>query len=568
MSIFQNYSTKSDGTSTTAFMDIDAVDLWMSNEEIIDLVTQWKWISKPYSKVITEWEINHKYYTWEIVDDKFEVNTEFNVNDNRIYIWCKTIIPMVTSKPAEPVVYPWKPWNPKSEELANQHQKLLKAIYESKNLQKIVEKVVLHNLQYKIWVIFYWIRDWDIYTTEIHPKKLIIDMEATSIEDAQFIWIKNMDTAENIIARFPEKESVIKEKVNGKLWSKIEFIEWFTNEYVIVTLWYDVVLKKWKNPHFDFEWKEITDPETWEVYMERNPKKNYFKDPKKPFIILNVENDWTSIIDTTSPITQARSLQDNINRIKKNISINASKAWNPYLRWRWFDDDQLDELNNDLEAWDVIWLSWEQELDYLQAQSLPNFVAEDLRHSIAEVDNLFWTHWTSRWEREARESATWREILRQWDEDTQAPRWRAIERMLAELYNAWTQLIKIHFTEEELSYTIWNTQAKEYIKASAKWIEDWIEIRVLPWSIIPEDKITKMNRALQLAQLWLFPREYLFKELWYENYKEIAEALDVQDAIAQQRQQEIAQKEQERQQNAEVWNQSFAQVQQMIESMQ
>lgn len=560
MDIIQGYSNN---INETNFTWIDLFDIWMSDEEILELIQSWKKISQPFENVIKEWEINHNYYIWNTNKN----NSDFFINNNRIYTSVKTIIPMVTSKPAEPVVYAAKPWDEKSENLALQHQKLLKAIYESKNVQKIIESVCLHNLEYKIWFIMYWIREWEIYTDVVHPKKIIIDMEATSIEDAEFIWVKNMFTAKSLIDRFSKKESEIKKLVNNKLWSKIEVIEWFTDENVIVTC-KDIVLKKMKNPHFNFEWKDMIDPETWEIYTLRDVKKNYFKQPKKPFIILNVDNDWTSIIDSTSPISQARPLQDNINRIKQNIAINTTKCWNPILTWIWFDENQIDEITNNLEVWDVIWLSQEQDLKYLQASPLPNFVSEDLNHSITEIDNIFWTHWTSRWEREARESAAWRQILRQWDEDTQAPRWRAIERILSELYNAWTQLIKVHYTQEEVSYVIWDVWSKEYIKATAKWIEDWIQIRVLPWSTIPDDKITKINRALQLAQLWLFPRELLFKELWYENYKEIAIKLDEQDAIAQMRQQEIAQQEQERQQNAEVWNQSFAQVQEMIAQMQ
>jgi hypothetical protein len=34
-------------------------------------------------------------------------------------------------------------------------------------------------------------------------------------------------------------------------------------------------------------------------------------------------------------------------------------------------------------------MSQEQEIRYLQAASLPNFVSADLQHSIDEIDNIF-----------------------------------------------------------------------------------------------------------------------------------------------------------------------------------
>lgn len=547
-------------------MQIDTFSLSMPDDEVLSLINKWKHLSEWYWKVLNEWETNMKYYDWSIVDEIFETATQYNSNDNRIYISVKTIIPMVTSKPAEPVVYAWKPWDDKSEDLANNHQKLLRAIYESKDVQWIVEKVVLHNLIYWIWIIFYWLKDWDIFTTYIHPEKLLIDMEATCIDDAQFIWIKNSDTAENLIAKFPAKERYIKDKVDWKLWTKLEYIEWFTDEYLIVSC-DTIILSKKKNPHFDFNWKDVIDPETWERYTIYNENKNYFKQPKKPFLILNTENDWSSIIDTTSSVKQARPLQDNINRIKKMIAINVEKSWNPIRVSRWLAKKDIEAIDTQLTAWWSVWLTQEQELNYLQAAALPWFVYQDLEHSIKEIDNIFWTHSTTRWERDARETASWRQILRQWDEDVQAWRWRAIERMLNELYKAWTQLIKIHFTQEEIAYTLWDKWSKEYVKASANAIEQWMQIRVLAWSTIPDDKITKMNRALQLAQLWLFPRELLYKELWYENYREIAQSLDEQDAIAQMRQQEIMQQEQEMKQNEQVWWQVYNQLQQQIQEL-
>ncbi|MHA1306762.1 MAG: hypothetical protein ACTSO7_03685 [Candidatus Heimdallarchaeota archaeon] len=47
-----------------------------------------------------------RYYTGKIVDDLFTSQEEYNINDNRIYISVKTIVPIVTAKPALPVVFP------------------------------------------------------------------------------------------------------------------------------------------------------------------------------------------------------------------------------------------------------------------------------------------------------------------------------------------------------------------------------------------------------------------------------------------------------------------------------
>jgi len=51
----------------------------------------------------------------------------------------------------------------------------------------------------------------------ILPSRLLIDSEATSDDDSEFIGEKIVDTAKNLVKRFPKKKKEIENEVSGKM---------------------------------------------------------------------------------------------------------------------------------------------------------------------------------------------------------------------------------------------------------------------------------------------------------------------------------------------------------------
>ena len=72
-----------------------------------------------------------------------------NVAVNRIFTNVETVVPMATSKPAVPVVYPASNTD-ESKEYANLHQKVITALYKKIGMQDKMEKLVRHNQIFRL----------------------------------------------------------------------------------------------------------------------------------------------------------------------------------------------------------------------------------------------------------------------------------------------------------------------------------------------------------------------------------------------------------------------------------
>ena len=374
------------------------------------------------------------------------------------------------------------------------------------------------------------------------------------MEDSEFIWEKIVSTAKKLMEMYPDKASEISASVQGKTGTKITYIEWWSDELKVTSIWSEIILEKKKNPLFDYnDIPEQTVNEYWKAIKGNPTKHNFFTSPRKPYIAFNVYNIWENILDDTTTLELSKSLQDNINDRKRQIADNAEVAWNPIREFRGLSQEQSDSANEDLTAWDWVNLTDEQSIGYIQAAPLPAFVHNDLQDSRNAIDNIFGIHSTTRWERATGGSwESWRarEALREWDEDRQATIWRAIEQVSEELYNAFAHLIKVFYDKPQLVPIMWKQNAEDYIEFKRDDISEWMKIRVKPWSTIPEDKNALKAQWLELLSLWAITKRRAFEMLGMEDSEEAAKELELEQVKAQKEQQKVLATEQ-----AEVNNQ-------------
>ena len=531
---------------------LEELELDMSDDDLKWLIKNWMWIAAQSEKVlITEWAVNKQYYIWNDTRTKDILDDKSKVTDNRIFTDIETIVPIVTSSPAKPVVFiPSKEGKNKTNKekirkQAIQTQKLLLALYKDQDLQRKFEKMIRQSNIYRIWMMKYWIADDKIFAEAILPSRLLLDSEAVSNDDSEFIWEKIVDTAKNLANKYPDKKEEIKEEVSGKMWTKITYIEWRTDEFVVVSIWSRIILDKKKNPLFDYAWEtEESYNEMWKE-MEQTTKFNVFNRPKKPYIRFSIYNIWENIIDDTSCLELCKSLQDNINDRKRQIADNADKAWNPIRQYKGMTKDQADDADNNLSAWDWVNLGDDQSIDYIQASPLPAFIQNDLQDSRNSIDNIFGIHSTTRWERQAWAWESWRarEALREWDEDRQATIGRAIEEVSEELYNAFLHLIKVFYDKPQLIPVIWKDSAWDFLEAKREDVADWMKILVRPWSTVPDDPNALKAQALELLWGNLITRRRAFEMMWIEDAEEAAKELELEQVKAQKAQQEVLKEE-------------------------
>jgi len=553
------------------WVTLEELKLDMSDEDLKNLIKRWisvawqsEWILK------TQWDINKDYYTGkdlrvnDIMDDKSKVT------DNRIFTNIETIVPLVTATPAKPIVFIPSAQGKdkkKKEAIRDQsikNQKVLLAIYDDQKLQQEFEKMYRQHQIYRIWMVKYWILDDQIFAKVVLPPRLLLDSEATTIDDSEFIWEKIVDTAKNIINKYPDKEEDISKEVQGKLWTKITYIEWRTDEFTVTSIDSRVILDKKKNPLFDYTgttkttFDEFGKEIKWEPTMH-----NFFVRPKIPYIRFSIYSIWENITDETTTLILSKDLQDNINDRKRQIADNADVAWNPIRAYNWFTKEQSDQANENLRAWDWVQLTDEQSIGYIQAAPLPAFVQNDLQDSRNSIDNIFGIHSTTRWERATGGSwESWRarEALREWDEDRQATIWRAIEQVSEELYNAFAHLIKVFYDKPQLIPIMWKQNAEDYVEFKRDDIADGMKIRVKPGSTIPEDKNALKAQWLELVTNWLITKRRAFEMLGMDDAEEAAKELELEQVKAQKEQQKELAEEQAWQVNQETANNFSEQI--------
>lgn len=554
----------------SAPQQVDELSLSLSDEELLKLAQDWKGMAGNLTGDMKKWSERAKgYYMGKYVQDVMLDDGKSNVAINRIFTNVETIIPMCTSKPAVPVVYPATNTD-ESKEYATIHQKVLTALYKQQGMQRKTEIIARHNQIYKLGVLKYGIKDGKITTDYVIPTNLILDPNASTIEDSEFIGERIKTTANSLAEFYPKHKEYISKMVGGKMGTAVELIEWWTDDYKFC-VFKDKVLEKKKNPHFHYGETETKTDEYGVKHEIQDVRYNFFDKPKKPYIFLQVYTLGDQIPDRTTPLHLSIVLQDDVNQRKRQLADNAEIIGNPIRTFKGFTQKQIDQIQSNLTPGDAIFLQEGQEVSYIQAAPLPSYVTEDMIDSKNEIDNLFGTHSTTRGERDTQETARGREILRAGDEDRQSTIGRAMERVLTELYRAWTHLIKVYYVDEQIMPILGKDKTTEYLKISRNNIEDGMEVDVEAGSTIPDDKIAQRAEAIQLRQLQSISTQKLYERLGWENPMEEATKFHQEQAQAQIDQQELLaqgqQKQAMAQQEVNMAPKMMQQIQQQIEQL-
>lgn len=320
----------------------------MKNEDLIKLTSKWEksWItSAVYSKWSTQSEDNENYWLGKHFQ-RPDIDKSRPIIDNVIFEALETYLPQVTQHNPEPVVTLDTTVEPTPENLEYAtHLKVeLGDLADELKLRLKLKKAARHWAIYLVGAVkLGWDINRDIPTAKvIRPKKLILDPNAPTDEDGYTgNYIGEYRTLEaSIMLKMlagigaePAAEKTIKDLVKEDLGTELQFIEWWTDEYMCWTMGEDVLLKK-KNPHWNYDNEveapvdEISgeptlDPATGKPQTVTNEGHNHFKVPKKPFLLLSVFNLGKQPIDDTSLIGQNLSGQDLVNKRVKQIDKNA-----------------------------------------------------------------------------------------------------------------------------------------------------------------------------------------------------------------------------------------------------
>ncbi len=509
------------------------LSLDMSNEDIIKLTSKWEksWNESPAK---TEWEKkgdeNEDYWVGKQFEALKGEKDRPNV-DNIIFESLETYLPQVTRRNPEPLV----------ELAAGQEKNETNQKYVIKVKDKLGELADENKIRLKLqraarhWAIrligiakYGWDLDKDIPTMQIiRPKKIILDPEATITEDGYTgsrIGEHRKMEASKILAIIkddpstdPEALKYVKEKTSGELGTEIQFIEWWTTEYICWTVEKKVLLKK-KNLHWNYDSK-IPDVAV-DTYGNETPTEkeklglNHLPSPRMPYGFLVIFNLGDQPMDKTSLIGQNLANQDRINKRNKQIDVNAdnmNEGLVVSLARSGLTEAQAKRVTGALRKGGVVCIpdgNPQEAVWKPPVTGLPADIYNDLADTRSRVRDIFGTRGSSAAGLESESTVRGKILNRGTDTDRIGGGVsQFLEQFADEAYNWFVQLLYVY--DKDFQFLGDARPPK-------------LRISVKEGSLLPKDSTSIANQAIELATGGKMSTLDLYKRLEYPNPEEMA----------------------------------------------
>jgi len=384
---------------------LEELKLELSDDELITRKKAWEkaW-EKETENLSLQQKENYNYWIGDQVNKKNIDASDDTTVDNRIFMAVETLLPIATRENPEPTIDTDE--SESSQLVAENYKKHLVHLADTERLKLVIKSVTRHWLLYRFGIAQVgWDEEKDDVTIDvILPTDIILDPDSTVKNGVtytgEYIGRKKKATASELKDRFPKQQELIDSIVNKKTGTKLQYIEWWTKEFVFWTLGNNV-LGKMKNPHWDYGSTETSVNEFGEEFTYETNGVNHFNTPQIPFIVLSIFNTGIRPYDDTSLIEQTKCIQDIVNKryrqIDKNIdSVNGVNVFNSD-----FSVSQATQANYVLRKGGALVLPTKDLSSFQQitGQGLPADVYENLSDSRNEIDNVFGTHSTTRGER-------------------------------------------------------------------------------------------------------------------------------------------------------------------------
>lgn len=361
----------SDELSIGAVSDLlPELTLNMDNEKLIQLTDKWKdkWET---SKAKADWlkmsEENEKYWKGKHFN---KLETEFSrpMMDNIVFEGTETFLPAATRQNPEPLVE-LKATEEKNEVNLKYAEIIRNKCADWADESKLRLKIKKAGRHWFISLLGVGKIGWDLENNRpalkiIRPQKLVLDPDGTHDEDGytgKYIGeVRKLEASRLVkIISDPEAVTAITEEVKGEMGTDVQFIEWWTRDYMCWTMDKHVLLKK-MNPHWNYSQEELAEynkpaPMSGELNAETGveptitlnpnpqepsittaripspfmppqpgpPPQNHFAGRRMPYVFLTIFNLGKSPTDENSLITQVLPQQDITNKRLKQIDGNV-----------------------------------------------------------------------------------------------------------------------------------------------------------------------------------------------------------------------------------------------------
>lgn len=512
---------------------LEELELSMDDDELIDLKRKWENAWKPYE---TEIKIlqdeNEAYWKGYQHPGTQQSTTNRPLTDNLIFESLETYLPLATKNNPEPMVLSDN--TDEGNEIADTVQKMLVHQATRLNMNLKLMRVARYWALYLLGAAKvgwnYVKNDMDLIVPR--PQKLILDPNAVVNDDMEYtgdyIGEYRKDTALVLTKRFPRKKQFISDYVNDKLATEIQYIEWWTDDYMFWTL-DDEVLGKAKNPHWNYEQDSQHTDIFGNVAHGTKPGKNHFKVRQKPYIFLSVFNLGKRPHDETSLIGQNVSKQDAINKKQRQIDKNAD-----WMNGGWAISGEKSGLTRDQAASAIeaarkgggLWIpegNPNEAVVRMTGTGLPADIFNQLEDLRQETRNSFGTRGSTPEGTENEKTVRGKLITRGQDGDRIGGGVsKYLEKFAAQVFNWQIQLMYVYYDQPHTAAIVGEAKSQEYFSLSNQQFGPELTVTVKEGSLIPKDSLTKANQAIDLAEAGLLDPLTLFTRLDDANPKEVA----------------------------------------------
>jgi len=513
--------------------------LSMDDSEIIALTTEWTRKYKEYERELTfKQDEVEKYYLGQTRHKVLQSvnafpNSKRPISDNLLFEALETFLPQATKQNPEPLVGTDE--SDEGQELASNVKNMLVYQSDRQQLRLILKKMTRHwSMAFLGVVKIGWDAEAnDIKTEAIRTQSLILDSGCT-IDDTgrytgEYIGQLIEKSASDIVALFPEKLSLIKKRVDGKMATKITYTEWWTKDKLFFTLGREV-LGKFRNPHWNYDGVEERLLETGETEEFEVRGSNHFDLPQMPFVFLSVFNMGKHPHDDTSLMYQNLSNQDIINKRVFQIDKNADNMNNGIvLSGDAFSKEQAKNANEALTAGDALWVpsgdirgAYQRD----QAPSLPGDIFNQLADMRGQLRGIFGitalTPGGIQQDRTVRGKILTKEV--------DASRIGGgitvyIEQAADQIFNWWIQMFYVYYTEPHAASVLGDKKSAQTFEIHNADLNRKLTVSVKEGALIPKDDMSQRSEAIELWGAGAIDPITLFEKLDFPDPIEKAKQL-------------------------------------------
>jgi len=508
----------------------------MTDEEIRTLTAKWVTEYDSYSKDIKEQQkSNVNYWLGKHYTDSITAGTAKRpLTDNLIFEAVETFLPIATRANPEPLVATMEG---QQDDFTKIIRNALAYQAERQKLRMVLKAMTRNWILYLVGVnkITWDTQENDICTVSVLPSRLILDTNAWIGVDGtyhgDFLGEKKRATARKLTKMFPALKDVISQKCDGNLGTKLTYIEWWTQTDLFFTLG-DVVLGKFKNPHWNYSGKiKRVDPETQQEYEEEVVGQNHLSHPEIPYIFLSIFNLGKRPHDETSLVYQNIPLQDAINKRYQQIDRNVDSQNNGIvLSGTYFTKEQAAEAATQLSRGNPLWVPSGNVNESYKRDNPPPLARDIFQHlqdARGELRNIFGTSGASSEGLKGQETVRGKILINQLDSSRIGGGvTEYIEQVAATHYNWWLQMMFVYYTEDHAIPVMGAKSGEEFLSlVNTDFSGRRIHCTVKEGSLVPKDPLTQRNEAMDLWSAGAIDPITLFERLDFANPYESAKEL-------------------------------------------